>query len=246
MRRHKVLDVAFKIQLLTTGNEQLHRSTTCGHVMNVGSKAQIKFIDYEPMDRNLIFYTLVVIVCGSLLWIVFDQEAMLETPLFTTMDIENTTEKTSPDNHAFVMSTQDGAVVVFLTSLLQSVSHPLSLLLIQIVIIVLSSKLLASLVSKIGQPLVIGEIIAGILLGPSVLGHFWAQLSEFIFQPASLPNLNLPSQHGLRLPILINSTEQAAEAQLTFAGLPDHFEQVISVDEIHRLKPAPEVVHWAA
>jgi 2-haloacid dehalogenase len=51
---------------------------------------------------------------------------------------------------------------------------------------------------------------------------------------------------GLRLAILTNSTAQAAAAQLTYAGLQDHFEQVISADEIHCFKPAPEVYHLAA
>jgi len=51
---------------------------------------------------------------------------------------------------------------------------------------------------------------------------------------------------GLRLATLTNSKAQAAEAQLTYAGLRDHFEQVISADEIHCLKPAPEVYHLAA
>jgi 2-haloacid dehalogenase len=51
---------------------------------------------------------------------------------------------------------------------------------------------------------------------------------------------------GLRLAILTNSTEQAAEAQINYAGLRDHFEQVISADEIHCFKPAPEVYHLAA
>jgi 2-haloacid dehalogenase len=51
---------------------------------------------------------------------------------------------------------------------------------------------------------------------------------------------------GLRLATLTNSTAQAAEAQLTFAGLRDNFEQVISADEIHCFKPAPEVYQLAA
>jgi 2-haloacid dehalogenase len=51
---------------------------------------------------------------------------------------------------------------------------------------------------------------------------------------------------GLRLATLTNSTAQAAEAQLAYAGLRDHFEQVISADEIHCFKPAPEVYHLAA
>ena len=51
---------------------------------------------------------------------------------------------------------------------------------------------------------------------------------------------------GLRLAALTNSTAPTAEAQLTYAGLRDHFEQVISADEIHCFKPAPEVYHLAA
>jgi 2-haloacid dehalogenase len=51
---------------------------------------------------------------------------------------------------------------------------------------------------------------------------------------------------GLKLAALTNSTAQTAEAQLTYAGLQDFFEQVISTDEIHCFKPAPEVYHLAA
>jgi 2-haloacid dehalogenase len=51
---------------------------------------------------------------------------------------------------------------------------------------------------------------------------------------------------GLRLATLTNSTAQTAEAQLNHTGLRDHFEQVISTDEIHCFKPAPEVYHLAA
>jgi len=51
---------------------------------------------------------------------------------------------------------------------------------------------------------------------------------------------------GLTLAILTNSTAQAAEAQLIHAELRDYFEQVISADEIHCFKPAPEVYHLAA
>ena len=51
---------------------------------------------------------------------------------------------------------------------------------------------------------------------------------------------------GLRLATLTNSTAQAAEAQLSFAGLRDHFDHVISADEIRCFKPAPDVYHLAA
>ncbi|HSL30762.1 MAG TPA: haloacid dehalogenase type II [Anaerolineales bacterium] len=51
---------------------------------------------------------------------------------------------------------------------------------------------------------------------------------------------------GLKLAILTNATAQVAEAQLTYAGLRDNFEQVISADEIHCFKPAPDVYQLAA
>ena len=59
-------------------------------------------------------------------------------------------------------------------------------------------------------------------------------------------NLQRLRDAGLRLATLTNSTAQAAEAQLNYAGLRDHFEEVISADEIHCFKPAPEVYYLAA
>jgi 2-haloacid dehalogenase len=64
--------------------------------------------------------------------------------------------------------------------------------------------------------------------------------------PEVAQNLQRLRDAGLRLATLTNSTAQAAEAQLTHAGLRDLFEQVISADEIHCFKPAPEVYHLAA
>jgi 2-haloacid dehalogenase len=51
---------------------------------------------------------------------------------------------------------------------------------------------------------------------------------------------------GLRLAALVNSSEPAAEAQLARAGLRDHFELVISADDVRRFKPAPDVYRLAA
>lgn len=64
--------------------------------------------------------------------------------------------------------------------------------------------------------------------------------------PDVAQNLQRLRDAGLKLAVLTNSTLAAAEAQLTFAGLRDHFEQVISTDEIRCFKPAPEVYQLAA
>src|SRR5262245_44466955 len=148
------------------------------------------------MRRNLIFYVLLITIFGSLLWFVFNQGAKLQALPSLQTGIGEAHEATSAENSDVKATLDEGVGIVFFRSLSQNLGHPLSLLLLQIVTIVLSSKLIASLVSKIGQPLVIGEIIAGILLGPSVLGHFWPEVSSFIFQADSLPNLNFLSQLG--------------------------------------------------
>ena len=155
------------------------------------------------MNKNLFFYVLVVVIFGSLLWFVFNQGAKLNvipSPQSILREAQQAASLENPTNQA-------GVVVVFIKSLSENLAHPLSLLLIQIVVIVLLSRLLAFLVSKIGQPMVIGEIIAGILLGPSVLAYFLPDVSQFIFQPASLPNLNFLSQVGLILFMFIIGLE---------------------------------------
>lgn len=80
-------------------------------------------------------------------------------------------------------------------------------LLLQIIIIIISSQLLASLFKKIGQPPVIGEIVAGIILGPSLFGLISPSAFLFIFPVESLPNLRFLSQIGLLLFMFIVGME---------------------------------------
>ncbi|CAF1228915.1 unnamed protein product [Rotaria sordida] len=73
---------------------------------------------------------------------------------------------------------------------------PLATFLMQVFITLVVCKILAKLLSYIRQPQVIGQIIAGILFGPSVLGHIrgW---SETIWLPSSLPAFQLIANLGL-------------------------------------------------
>jgi Kef-type K+ transport system membrane component KefB len=75
----------------------------------------------------------------------------------------------------------------------------LILLLLQIAVILAVCRLLREVVERIGQPPVIGEIIAGLLLGPSFFGWFAPVSFARLFPPASLPALNALSQIGLVL-----------------------------------------------
>ena len=52
---------------------------------------------------------------------------------------------------------------------------------------------------RLGQTAVIGEMFAGILLGPSFLGQLWPSAESYLFPAASLPPLYLISQLGVVL-----------------------------------------------
>ncbi len=77
--------------------------------------------------------------------------------------------------------------------------NALTLLLLQIVVIVTLSRLLGRVLKPLGQPLVIAEVIAGILLGPSLLGLVAPGAMAFLFPASSLAGLKLLSQVGLVL-----------------------------------------------
>ena len=80
-----------------------------------------------------------------------------------------------------------------------SVSHPLSVFIIQLTVIIIASRICAFLAKKAGQPEVMGETIAGIVLGPSLIGTLFPAFSKFVFPASSLGNIQMLSQVGLIL-----------------------------------------------
>ena len=86
-----------------------------------------------------------------------------------------------------------------LAGLADSLHSPFSQLLIQIVAIVMIARLVGELFRRIGQPVVVGEMFAGIALGPSLLGAIAPRVGAFVFPQPSLINLSLLSQVGIVL-----------------------------------------------
>jgi Kef-type K+ transport system membrane component KefB len=70
-------------------------------------------------------------------------------------------------------------------------------LVLQITVILAVCRLMGSLFRKFHQPRVVGEMFAGILLGPSLLGWVAPQFSAYLFPPSSLGFLNALSQVGV-------------------------------------------------
>ena len=96
-------------------------------------------------------------------------------------------------------SSTDSLFVQFLDSLVHNLQHPLAILLLQIITIIIVARSFGWIFRKIGQPSVIGEIIAGIFLGPSVVGMYFPEYSALLFPTESLGNLQFLSQIGLIL-----------------------------------------------
>jgi Kef-type K+ transport system membrane component KefB/nucleotide-binding universal stress UspA family protein len=75
--------------------------------------------------------------------------------------------------------------------------NTVSLVLLEILIVIGFSRLVGLLFRAIKQPLVIGEIMAGIMLGPSLLGKIFPVTQAWLFPPSTAPILEVLAQIGL-------------------------------------------------
>src|SRR5215472_15511862 len=69
----------------------------------------------------------------------------------------------------------------------------------QLIVILASSRVFGGLFRRIGQPLVCGEIAAGLLLGPSFFGGMFPALFQRVFDPSVSQIFSILSQIGLIL-----------------------------------------------
>src|SRR6266516_7099469 len=72
-------------------------------------------------------------------------------------------------------------------------------ILLQLIVILVVVQIFGYLCGRIGQQWVIGEILAGLALGPSLLGAFWPGLKIQLFPAAALPTLQTLGEIGLVL-----------------------------------------------
>lgn len=86
-------------------------------------------------------------------------------------------------------------------------SHPLLHLLLALVAVIVLGRLLARLFSYIGQPPVIGEVLAGIALGPSLLGRIWPEGGDFLLPASVAPSLSIVAQLGVVLYMFVVGLE---------------------------------------
>lgn len=141
--------------------------------------------------KNLLFYILTIGGFSGLIYFIVLQGESKEAG--KAIEVPSSTAATSIGQFQDTMS--------------HNVTHPLAILLLQIITIIIAARVFGFLCKKIGQPSVIGEIAAGIILGPSLVGMFCPEFSAFLFPPASLGNLQFLSQIGLILFMFIVGME---------------------------------------
>ncbi|RZK04155.1 MAG: cation/H(+) antiporter [Flavobacterium sp.] len=132
--------------------------------------------------KNSIFYITIVAVFSIVIYWIITRGKFLE-------DGREIVTATSANDHW----------KEFLDSMTHSVKEPLAILLLQIISIILVARFFGWIFRKIGQPSVIGEMVAGIVLGPSLVGLYFPEFFDSLFPSASLGNLKFLSQIGLIL-----------------------------------------------
>lgn len=132
--------------------------------------------------KNLLFYIIIVVGFGALMYWITQKGVALEVGELVPQP-----------------KTDSTPIQQLKESFGKNLVHPLSILILQIISIIVVSRIFGYIFNKIGQPTVIGEIVAGIALGPSLLGLFFPEISAFLFAPGSMPNLQFLSQVGLIL-----------------------------------------------
>ncbi len=79
----------------------------------------------------------------------------------------------------------------------------------EILLMLLVGRLLGELMRRLGQPAVLGQLLAGILLGPTVLGNLWPAAHHAIFPntPEQKKMIDAVSQLGILMLLLIAGME---------------------------------------
>ena len=146
------------------------------------------------MKRTAKLYLIIVSIVGLGIFFILHAGSQLPSPVSRLPNgsvAVATPNSTAVSGSSFFAAVQSG--------LRQNATNPLSRLFLQLFIIIGASGVVAWLFTRCGQTAVIGEMVAGILLGPSLFGLLAPNAFQFIFAPSSLEALRLLSQIGVCL-----------------------------------------------
>src|SRR5436190_18164102 len=64
--------------------------------------------------------------------------------------------------------------------------HELLVFLVDVLLLVVVARVGAELAARVGLPLVVGELLLGICVGPTLLGRLWPRASLWLFPPSAV------------------------------------------------------------
>jgi len=103
--------------------------------------------------------------------------------------------------------------------------------LIALLAVLVTGQVLSWLLRYLGQPQVMGEVLGGILLGPSVLGWLWPEAAAFLLPPFLVPYLNVLAQLGVILYVFLVGLE------LNPAVLHERFRSLLAITHAGIMAP---------
>jgi len=146
------------------------------------------------MKRAALSYFFVVCAVGLGIFFILQAGNQLPAPavrLSPQSSSQITPHLTGIGDYSFAASVK--------SSLWENANDPLSRLFLQLFVITAVSYLVGWIFTRFGQPAVVGEMMAGVLLGPSVFGLLAPAAFQFVFAASSLGALRLFSQIGVCL-----------------------------------------------
>src|SRR2546423_13334983 len=141
------------------------------------------------MKRHAQLYLLIVTVVGCGIFYILHLGSHLPAP--GSPNLRPTIEHVTGGDATLL-----GSLV---SSLGQNSSDPLTRLFLQLFVVIVASYVVGWIFTRCGQPSVVGEMMAGVLLGPSFFGFFAPDAFQFVFAASSLDALKLFSQLGVCL-----------------------------------------------
>jgi Kef-type K+ transport system membrane component KefB/nucleotide-binding universal stress UspA family protein len=133
------------------------------------------------MKKNLYFYSFLLIIVLAAVWVTFINGKAMQIGSLSNSGTQADILKTGINLQHFT----------------DKLTAAPGILILQLIVIMIVARIMGYLFQLIGQPLVIGEIMAGLFLGPSVLGALFPQFSAFLFPAKSVDILQQLSQLGL-------------------------------------------------
>lgn len=143
------------------------------------------------MKRVSLYYLVTIIVAAIAIPGLLHLGASLPAPVV----VEGGTAAAAPPPASASASALDEMVKGLATNF----EHPLGHLFLQLIVIIAASQMMGRLFTRMGQPAVVGEMTAGILLGPSLFGLLVPGAFAVVFPTTSLDALKLLSQVGVCL-----------------------------------------------